>query len=171
MISPMLLGTITKTWVGWIAWTKILASTESLSALRNGGCHCSCLCLMLPWKILGYFTGSQMEAIQDLSICWVSKEKLLIFTAENARLENVELALLDAQSCCLKRACKSTWISSPWWAGTLSSKQPDSKKMCLLWNKVQVHLWKVQSRASHWLFFCISQQTVMCSTTLLIYIY
>ena len=97
LINPMLLGTITKTWVGWIAWTKILASTEFLSALRNGGCHCSCLCLMLPWKILGYFTESQMEPIEDLSICWVSKEKLLIFTAENTRLENVELALLDAQ--------------------------------------------------------------------------
>ena len=32
----MLFGTLTKTCVGWIAWTKISASTESLSTLRNG---------------------------------------------------------------------------------------------------------------------------------------
>ena len=35
LMSPMLFGTITKTWVGWIGWTKILASKESLSTLRN----------------------------------------------------------------------------------------------------------------------------------------
>ena len=65
-------------------------------------------------------------------------------------------------SCCFREACKSTWISLLWWAGTLSRKQPDSKKMYLLWNEFQIHLWKVQCMILHWLFFCISQQTVMC---------
>ena len=56
-------------------------------------------------------------------------------------------------SCCFKKACKSTWTSSLWWAGKLSRKQPYSKKMYLLWHEGQVHLWKVQCRTSHWLFF------------------
>ena len=97
LMSPMLFSTITKTWVGWVAQTKILASTESLSALRNGGCHCSCLGLMLPCKMIGYFTGTQMQASKNHSICWVSEEKLSIFTAENTRLDNLGLALLDTQ--------------------------------------------------------------------------
>ena len=67
-----------------------------------------------------------------------------------------------SNSCHFNKACKSTWTSSLGWARTLSSKQPDTKKICLLWNEGQVLLWKEQCRTSYWLFFCISQQTVMC---------
>ena len=49
-------------------------------------------------------------------------------------------------SCCSKKACKSTWTNSLWWAGKLFSKQLGSKKMSLLWNEGQVHLWKVKCR-------------------------
>ena len=83
--------------LGWSAWTKILSSTKSLSTLRNDGCHCSCLCLTLPCKRLVYFTSSRMQATQDCSNCWVSEEKLSIFTAENIRLDSIKLALLTAQ--------------------------------------------------------------------------
>ena len=82
---------------GWPAWNKILPSTKSLSTLRNDGCHCSCLCLTLPCKRLGYVTSSQMQATQGCFICWVSGEKLSIFTTENIRLDNVGFALLAAQ--------------------------------------------------------------------------
>ena len=64
-------------------------------------------------------------------------------------------------SCCFKKACKSTWASLLWWTETLSSKQPDSKKNCFLWNEGQVHSWKVQCRTSHWLFCSISQLIVI----------
>ena len=68
--EPYFVGYHNQNMGGWIAWTKILPYTESRSALRNGGCHCWCLYLMLPCKMFGYFTGSQMQASQDHSICF-----------------------------------------------------------------------------------------------------
>ena len=92
----------------------------------------------------------------------VSEEKLSIFTAENTCLGIVGFALLDAQFLFLQESLEKYLNQFALMGRDTSRKQPNSKKMCLLWNEGQVHLWKVQCRVSHWLFFCISRQTVMC---------
>ena len=146
---------------GWPAWTKILPSTKSLSTLRNDGCHCSCLCLTLPCKRLGYVTSSQMQATQDCSICWVSGEKLSIFTTENIRLDNVGLALLAAQFLLLQESLQKYLNKFSLIDRDTIQKASWLKENCFLWSDGQVHSWKVQCRTSHCLFFSISQQIVV----------
>ena len=97
LMSLMLLSTITKTWLRWIPWTKISASTGLLSVLRKARCYCSCSCLMLPYKMIGFFTGSQMQVSQGHLLCWVSEKKLSIFSAENTRLQQLGVGFVWRQ--------------------------------------------------------------------------